>query len=130
MGERRTGSGEKGREFIKTTSYSRLSTIQLMYKLTAFFTKPESIEAFDAHYDSVHAPLMRAVPGLQSLVVSRNLRSFGADSPYYLIAEMTFADRDTFKAAMATEENKAAGKDLMSFAAGLVTMVHGEAQEV
>ncbi|KXK51969.1 MAG: EthD family reductase [Chlorobi bacterium] len=101
-----------------------------MYKLTAFFTKPESIEAFDAHYDSVHAPLMRAVPGLQSLVVSRNLRSFGADSPYYLIAEMTFADRDTFKAAMATEENKAAGKDLMSFAAGLVTMVHGEAQEV
>ncbi|MBL7987942.1 MAG: EthD family reductase [Chlorobi bacterium] len=101
-----------------------------MYKLTAFFTKPENAEAFDAHYNTVHAPLMRAVPGLQSLVVSRNLRSFGADSPYYLIAEMIFADRDAFKAAMATDENKAAGKDLMTFAAGLVTMVHGEAAEV
>ncbi|MCC7437904.1 MAG: EthD family reductase [Armatimonadetes bacterium] len=101
-----------------------------MYKLTAFFTKPEDVEAFDAHYDNVHAPLMRAVPGLQSLVVSRGLRSFGADSPYYLIAEMTFTDREAFKSAMASDENKAAGKDLMSFAGGLVTMVHGEANEV
>lgn len=97
-----------------------------MYKLVAFFTKPENVEEFDKHYDEVHAPLMKSVPGLQKLVVSRNTRAFAGESPYYLIAEMHFADKDAFKAAMGSEENKAAGKDVMSFAGDLVTMVHGE----
>lgn len=97
-----------------------------MYKLIAFFKRPDDVEAFDKHYDEIHAPLMRAVPGLQSLSVSRNLRAFAGDAPYYMIAEMVFADKDAFKAAMGSEENKAAGKDVMSFAGNLVTMVHGE----
>jgi uncharacterized protein (TIGR02118 family) len=100
-----------------------------MYKLVAFFKQPENVEEFDRHYDDIHAPLMRKVPGLEKMVVSRGLRAFGADSPYYLIAEMHFADRDAFKAAMASDENKAAGKDVMSFAGNLVTMVHGEFTE-
>ena len=101
-----------------------------MYKLIAFFKRPENVEEFDAHYNDVHAPLMRKVPGLQKLVVTRNPRSFSGESPYYLIAEMHFADRDAFKTAMASDENKAAGKDVMSFAGELVTMVHGEEEEV
>jgi uncharacterized protein (TIGR02118 family) len=101
-----------------------------MYKLIAFFTRPENVEEFDKHYDEIHAPLMRAVPGLQNMVVSRNLRAFAGDSPYYLIAEMHFADKDAFKAAMGSDENKAAGKDLMGFAGKLVSMVHGEFEKV
>jgi len=100
-----------------------------MYKLIAFFTRPENVEEFDRHYDEVHAPLMRKVPGLQKMLVSRNLRAFTGDAPYYLIAEMHFADKDAFKAAMGSEENKAAGKDVMSFAGNLVTMVHGQFDE-
>ena len=101
-----------------------------MYKLIAFFTKPDNVEEFDKHYDEVHAPLMRKVPGLVRLEVSRNLRAFSGEAPYYLIAEMHFADKDAFKAAMASEENKAAGKDVMGFAGKLVTMVHGEFGDV
>jgi uncharacterized protein (TIGR02118 family) len=101
-----------------------------MYKLVAFFTKPENVEEFDRHYDEVHAPLMRKVPGLQKLVVSRNLRAFSGEAPYYLIAEMHFPDRETFKNAMSSEENKAAGKDVMGFAGKLVSMVHGEFEQV
>ncbi len=97
-----------------------------MYKLIALFTKPDNVEEFDKHYDEVHAPLMKKVPGLERLLVSRNLRAFGGEAPYYLIAEMHFADKETFKAAMASEENKAAGKDVMGFAGKLVSMVHGE----
>jgi len=101
-----------------------------MYKLIAFFTKPENVEEFDKHYDEVHAPLMRKVPGLERMLVSRNLRAFTGEAPHYLIAEMHFADKDAFKAAMASEENKAAGKDVMGFAGKLVSMVHGEFSEV
>jgi uncharacterized protein (TIGR02118 family) len=103
---------------------------QPMYKLIAFFTRPDNVEEFDAHYNEVHAPLMKKVPGMERLVVTRNPRSFAGESPYYLIAEMHFADKDAFKAAMASEVNKAAGKDVMGFAGKLVTMVHGEASEV
>ncbi len=97
-----------------------------MYKLIAFFTKPENVEEFDTHYNEVHAPLMKQVPGLKKLVVSRNVRAFNGDAPYYLIAEMHFDSKEDFKTAMASEENKAAGKDVMSFAGNLVTMLHGE----
>jgi uncharacterized protein (TIGR02118 family) len=40
-----------------------------------------------------------------------------------LIAELHFADEAAFDAAMASPENRAAGKDVMNFAKGLVTMV-------
>ena len=40
-----------------------------------------------------------------------------------MIAEMHFPDRTRFDEAMASAENRAAGKDLMSFAKGLVTLL-------
>ncbi len=45
-----------------------------------------------------------------------------------MIAELHFADEASFDKAMASAENRAAGKDLMSFAKGLITMlkVHEE----
>ena len=46
-----------------------------MIKLVALFKRPEDIEAFDAHYNEVHAPLMRQVPGLERMEVTRNLNS-------------------------------------------------------
>jgi uncharacterized protein (TIGR02118 family) len=100
-----------------------------MYKLIAFFAPPDNVEEFDQHYNEIHTPLMKQVPGLERLVVTRNLRAFGGDSPYHLIAEMHFADKDAFKAAMASDENKAAGKDVMGFAGRLVTMVHGTSSD-
>jgi len=100
-----------------------------MYKLIALFRPPANVEDFDRHYNEVHAPLMKQVPGLERITVGRGLRSFGGDSPYYMIAEMEFADRDAFKAAMASDENKAAGKDVMGFAGEIITMVHGEFTE-
>ncbi len=97
-----------------------------MIKLVALFQRPDDVEAFDAHYEGTHAPLMRAVPGLERMEVTRNLRAFRGEPDYYLIAEMYFNDLEAFDAAMASDENRAAGKDLMSFAREYVTMVYGE----
>lgn len=97
-----------------------------MIKLVALFTRPEDVEAFDQHYDNTHAPMMRAVPGLHRMEVTRNVQSFRGDPPYYLVAEMYFADKPAFDSAMQSEQNRAAGKDLMSFAKDYVTMFYGE----
>lgn len=96
---------------------------KIMIKMIAFFNKPTDVEAFDKHYNEVHAPLMRKVPGLEKLEATRVTKTLMGSCPHYLIAEMTFASDETFKAAMASPENKAAGADLMSFAKELVTLV-------
>ena len=97
-----------------------------MIKLVALFKRPEDVEEFDRHYDEVHAPLMSKVPGLERMEVTRNLRAFRGEPEYYLVAEMYFPDQVSFDAAMASDENRAAGKDLMSFAREYVIMVYGE----
>jgi uncharacterized protein (TIGR02118 family) len=47
----------------------------------------------------------------------------GGEPPYFLIAELHFKDQAAFDTAMASPENRAAGKDVMGFAKGLVTML-------
>ena len=93
-------------------------------KLLAMYAPPGDKDAFLAHYHEVHTPLVKKVPGLAMLVVNHvdgNL--MGGPAPYFLIAEMHFADEATFIEAMASPENRAAGKDVMTFAKGLVTML-------
>lgn len=100
-----------------------------MIKLVALFKRPEDTAAFDEHYEQVHAPLMQMVPGLVRMEVTQNIQAFRGEPEYYLVAEMYFQDKETFDAAMASEENRAAGKDLMSFARPYVTMFYGEVEE-
>lgn len=92
-------------------------------KLVALYRHTEDEDTFRRHYDEVHTPLVRQLPELQRLVVGRVTGSPMGDPPYYLMAEMHFSDRDQFDAAMAFQENRAAGKDLMGFARGLVKLL-------
>jgi uncharacterized protein (TIGR02118 family) len=93
-------------------------------KLLAMYTKPANEAAFLAHYHETHLPLVMKVPGLEKAVVNRIEKNLmGGEAPYFLIAELHFPDQATFDAAMASPENRAAGKDVMSFAKGLVTML-------
>ena len=106
-----------------------------MISLTAVFKKPEDTESFEQHYNTVHAPLMKKVPGLAKMEVTRFTKMLTpptgliTEQPY-LQCTMYFDSMDTFKAAMATDENKAAGKDLMTFAGPLVTMSIGTVEEI
>jgi uncharacterized protein (TIGR02118 family) len=46
-----------------------------------------------------------------------------------MMYEMYFDSMDDYKAAMKSEENKAAGRDLMSFAKDIVTLMVAETYE-
>jgi uncharacterized protein (TIGR02118 family) len=95
-----------------------------MHKLIALYQAPEDADAFMAHYGDVHMPLVRAVPGLVEAKAWRvKGDAMGGEAPYFLIAEMSYPDEATFNAAMASAENRAAGKDLMSFARGKVKLL-------
>lgn len=95
-----------------------------MYKLIALYRTPSEPATFDRHYAEVHTPLVRSIPGLVALIVNRGIAPpWGGETPYYLVTEMHFPDAATFTVAMASPENRAAGKDLRQFAADLVTLV-------
>jgi uncharacterized protein (TIGR02118 family) len=95
-------------------------------KLIAIYRKPEDEAAFNHHYESVHTPLVKKIPGLQALNVNRiSKHLMGEDKPY-MIVEMVYADKASFDAAMASDENRATGKDVMGFAKGLVSLVIAE----
>lgn len=98
-----------------------------MIKFVALYKHPEDKEKFDEHYFSTHAPITEKIPGLLKMDVTKFVGSpMGGDSEYYLMCEMYYESMDTFKTAMKTEEAKASGKDLMSFAKGIVTFMIGE----
>ncbi|MFO7250215.1 MAG: EthD family reductase [Actinomycetes bacterium] len=98
--------------------------IDVAYQMTVLYNHPEDPEAFDAHYDSVHAPLAAKLPGLRGYTVVRPVARGDERPPYHLIATLTFDDEASAKAALASEEGRKAVADLANFAqAGAITLV-------
>ncbi|NBJ68100.1 MULTISPECIES: EthD family reductase [Clostridia] len=100
-----------------------------MIKLIALYKQPEDKAAFDEHYQNVHTPITKKIPGLRKMEVTKIVGSPTGESKYYLLCEMYYDDHESLKVAMKTKEAKASGKDLMSFAGDLVTMMIGEEVE-
>ena len=92
-------------------------------RLIALYATPEDPAAFDAHYHSVHAPIVNRYPGLIDLRLTRTDGVADRAPAYYLIAEMTFASRADLDAALASEPGVESGRDLRNFAGAGVTLL-------
>jgi uncharacterized protein (TIGR02118 family) len=98
-----------------------------MIKLTVLYTPPSDVEAFDAHYSSVHLPLAGQLPGLvraeTSVVVGQ---PDGSPAPYHRMAELYFEDGDAMGSAFASDVGKrtaADAQELASRTGSTVTMM-------
>ncbi len=97
-----------------------------MVKLIALYRRPADPEAFDKHYFDIHIPLIRKSPGLRKLDITRVTGAPIGETKFHLMAEMYYDSLDAMNAAKASPEGKAAARDLMSFAADVVTLFFGE----
>ena len=97
-----------------------------MIKLIALYKMPDDKAAFDKHYDEVHTPLVKKMPGLRRLEVARITGAPIGEPKHHLIAEMYFDNQDALNSALASPEGKATARDLMSFAATIVTLFFAE----
>jgi uncharacterized protein (TIGR02118 family) len=70
--------------------------------------------AFLRRYAAEHLPLIRAVPGLRSVHAARVSEGWGSD--IVLACRMVFADRATLDAALASEEMRAARRNINDLA--------------
>jgi len=100
-----------------------------MVKLIALYKAPPDPEEFDRHFHTIHAPLVRNYPGLLKLEMTAITGASLGDTPYHLMAEMYFASTEALQTALASPAGRAVAKDLMNFAAPLVTVLVGEVRE-
>ena len=94
-----------------------------MVSLFALYRQPQDEARFMTHYQDVHAPLARQLPGLISLEWGKEV-SLGASQgeSWFMVAEMRFSDRGAMDQALQSPQGKAAAADLRTFAKGLLTM--------
>ena len=97
-----------------------------MAKFIALYKKPANPEEFDRHYFDVHMPLVNKIPGLKRAEINKIVGGPQGDSEYYMIATLYFDNMEDLKSGMSSAEGRAAGKDIMGVAAGIVTMMFAE----
>jgi uncharacterized protein (TIGR02118 family) len=97
-----------------------------MIKLIALYRNPSDPAEFDKHYFDIHIPLVRKFPGLRKIEVTRVTGAPIGEAKFHLMTEMYFDSRDAMDAALASSEGKAVTRDIMSFAADVITVFHGE----
>jgi uncharacterized protein (TIGR02118 family) len=102
---------------------------QPMTKVIAVYRQPKDANGFDKYYGETHTPLVKKVPGLRRLEVTKIAGAGGGTSDVYQVAELYFDDPGSRETALASREGKAVVDDLPNFAAGIVSIYLGEAKE-
>lgn len=101
-----------------------------MVRLTVLYGHPADPAAFLSYYEATHVPLAQRIPDMVSMTWGRCLTTpTGEDPPYFLTAELAWADPDSMTAAMASPAGQAASADVAKFATGGVTMVVSEGHQ-
>ena len=102
-----------------------------MVKLSVLYGQPQDPGAFDRHYNQVHAPLAKKIPGLKGFTTDKPMAINPQEkSPYYLIATLYWENMQAFQEGLQSSEGQAAAGDLQNFATGGATLLVGELEVV
>jgi uncharacterized protein (TIGR02118 family) len=96
-----------------------------MVKLIALYKKPSDPEEFDKHFYAIHVPIVRAVPGLERLEITRITGAPFGEARFHLMEELIFDSQRSMDAAMSSAQGKNVARDVMGFAADLVVLLQG-----
>ena len=84
---------------------------------------PEAQETFERRYAEEHLPLVAATPGLRGVRVRRVTQTLLGERDTFLVTAMAFDDREALDAALASDEMRAASRNLREIAPGLATLL-------
>lgn len=99
-----------------------------MVKMVALYRRPSDRAAFLEHYERVHLPLARQLPGLRRVEVNHFFDARGGDADPFLMAELFFDSKEAMFASLASPQGKASGRDLQEFAGSLVEILFAEVE--
>jgi uncharacterized protein (TIGR02118 family) len=84
---------------------------------------PEALETFERRYAAEHLPLIAATPGLRGVRVRGVTQALLGDKDTFLVTAMDFDDRAALDLALASDEMRAASRNLREIAPGLATLL-------
>lgn len=94
--------------------------------LVAMFKRPEggedALDEFMTRYLDEHMPLIEKVPGLRSSIVEKVNHHYAGDD-IVVVTRMEFDDSEALQAGMASDEMRAAGRNLREIAPEMLTLV-------
>ena len=98
-----------------------------MTTLLALFRRPdggpEALTTFERRYAGEHLPLVAGTPGLRETRVRRVVTDLSGGSDLVLVTAMTFDDRASLDAGLASDAMRAAGRNLREIAPGLASLL-------
>lgn len=97
-----------------------------MVRFLVLYQRPTDVAAFDRHYDEVHVPLVKKLPGLRSYTLSRNPSAVRGPDPFYLVAELDWDDTASLQRDFASPLGQEAARDadaLAKLCPGIHSMV-------
>jgi uncharacterized protein (TIGR02118 family) len=80
-------------------------------RFVAVYETPADPQAFDRHYDQIHIPLGRRLPGLRRYTVGRDATAVRGGVLYHLIAELEWDTIEDLRVAFASPEGRATALD-------------------
>lgn len=102
-----------------------------MAALIALYKKPANPAAFDKYYFSTHVPLAKKIPGLRRYEVSSgSVNSPQGDSPYHLVATLSFDSLEAIQRALGSSEGQATAADVGNFAQAGVELLVFDSKEI
>ena len=97
-----------------------------MVRLLVLYNLPDDPMAFDRHYNEIHIPIAKRLPGLLRYTVSRNL---APGAQHYLVAELDWEDMMSAQAALSSPIGAEATADVARFATtGASTLLYEVAE--
>jgi uncharacterized protein (TIGR02118 family) len=98
-----------------------------MTTLLALYRRPEggddALATFERRYAAEHLPLVAATPELLAVQVRRVTQPLLGDREVFLTCVMEFEDRAALDRALASDEMRAASRNLREIAPGLATLL-------
>ena len=98
-----------------------------MTTMLALFRRPEggpdTQVIFERRYAHEHLPLIAATPGLRGVRVRRVTQALLGDRELFMVTAMEFDDAASLETALASDEMRAAGRNLRDIAPGLATLL-------
>jgi uncharacterized protein (TIGR02118 family) len=102
-----------------------------MAKLIAMYKKPADTAAFDSYYFSTHVPLAKKIEGLRRYEVSSTaVMTPQGESPFHLIALLTFDSMAAIQQGLASPAGAATAADLGNFAQAGVDLLIFDSKDV
>jgi uncharacterized protein (TIGR02118 family) len=94
------------------------------------YPKGQDDKKFRTHYESVHVPLCKKLPGVIACRYSFAVEGMrGAEAPYYCVFEADFPDAATMMKALQSPEGAAVAADVPNYATIPPTTMHYEVKD-